>query len=261
MAKKDQQKEMSVEEKLRALYDLQLIDSRLDEIRNTRGELPLEVEDLSDDVAQMETRIQKIDEEIKELDGEIKLKKEAIKNSETLMKKYAKQQENVRNNREFDALAKEVEFQELEIQLSEKRIKEFNAKIDHKKQLQEEINTKLDSMKSHLNHKKAELDTIVKETEKEEEFLMKKSEEFSSILDERLFAAYKRIRSNMKNGLAVVPVNRNASVGSFFTIPPQRQMDIAQRKKIISDEHSGRILVDAELAQEEQEKIEALLNL
>lgn len=260
MAKKDQQKEMSVEEKLRALYDLQLIDSRLDEIRNTRGELPLEVEDLSDDVAQMETRIQKIDEEIKELDGEIKLKKEAIKNSEALMKKYAKQQDNVRNNREFDALAKEIEFQELEIQLSEKRIKEFNAKIDHKKQLQEEINAKLDSMRSHLEHKKAELDSIVKETEKEEEFLLKKSEEFSSVLDERLFTAYKRIRSNMKNGLAVVPVNRNASVGSFFTIPPQRQMDIAQRKKIISDEHSGRILVDAELAQEEQEKIEALLN-
>lgn len=260
MAKKDQQKEMSVEEKLRALYDLQLIDSRLDEIRNTRGELPLEVEDLSDDVAQMETRIQKFDEEIKELDGEIKLKKEAIKNSESLMKKYSKQQDNVRNNREFDALAKEVEFQELEIQLSEKRIKEFNAKIDHKKQMQEEINTKLDSMKSHLGHKKSELDSIIKETEKEEEFLLKKSEEFASVLDERLFTAYKRIRTNMKNGLAVVPVNRNASVGSFFTIPPQRQMDIAQRKKIISDEHSGRILVDADLAQEEQEKIEALLN-
>ncbi len=259
MAKKDQQKEMSVEEKLRALYDLQLIDSRLDEIRNTRGELPLEVEDLSDDVAQMETRIQKIDDEIKELDGEIKLKKEAIKNSEALIKKYAKQQDNVRNNREFDSLAKEVEYQELEIQLSEKRIKEFNVKIEHKKQIQEEINTKLDSMKSHLEHKKSELDAIIKETEKEEEFLVKKSEEFSGALEERLFNAYKRIRTNMKNGLAVVPVNRNASVGSFFTIPPQRQMDIAQRKKIISDEHSGRILVDAELAEEEKEKIDALL--
>ena len=259
MAKKDQQKEMSVEEKLRALYDLQLIDSRLDEIRNTRGELPLEVEDLSDDVAQMETRIQKIDDEIKELDGEIKLKKEAIKNSEALIKKYAKQQDNVRNNREFDSLAKEVEYQELEIQLSEKRIKEFNVKIEHKKQIQEEINAKLDSMKSHLEHKKSELDAIIKETEKEEEFLVKKSEEFSAALDERLFKAYKRIRTNMKNGLAVVPVHRDASVGSFFTIPPQRQMDIAQRKKIISDEHSGRILVDAELAQEEKEKIDALL--
>src|SRR5690606_3152687 len=174
MAKTVQQKEVSVEEKLRALYDLQLIDSRLDEIRNTRGELPLEVEDLSDDVAQMETRMSKIDEEIAELDGEIKLKKEAIKNSEALMKKYTKQQDNVRNNREFDSLAKEVEYQELEIQLSEKRIKEFNAKIEHKIQVKEEANSKFDSMKSHLDHKKSELDAIIKETEKEENFLIKK---------------------------------------------------------------------------------------
>jgi len=259
MAKKDQQKEMSVEEKLRALYDLQLIDSRLDELRNTRGELPLEVEDLSDDVAQMETRIQKIDDEIKELDGEIKLKKEAIKNSEALIKKYTKQQDNVRNNREFDSLSKEVEYQELEIQLSEKRIKEFNTKIEHKKQVQDEAKSKLESMAEHLGHKKSELDAIIKETEKEEEFLLKKSGEFSGVLDERLFKAYQRIRSSVKNGLAVVPVHRDASVGSFFTIPPQRQMDIAQRKKIISDEHSGRILVDGQLAEEEKEKIEALL--
>src|SRR5690606_8256665 len=160
MAKKDQQKEMSVEEKLRALYDLQLIDSRLDEIRNTRGELPLEVEDLSDDVAQMETRIHKIDEEIKDLEGEIKLKNEAIKNSEALIKKYAKQQDNVRNNREFDSLAKEIEFQELEIQLCEKRIKEFKAKIENKKQLQAEINIKLESMRTHLELKNSELDAI-----------------------------------------------------------------------------------------------------
>lgn len=259
MAKKDQQKEMSVEEKLRALYDLQLIDSRLDELKNTRGELPLEVEDLSDDVAQMETRIQKIDDEIKELEGEIKLKKEAIKNSEALIKKYTKQQDNVRNNREFDALSKEVEYQGLEIQLSEKRIKEFNSKIEHKNQVEEEAKSKLESMKNHLEHKKSELDAIVKETEKEEEFLIKKSGEFSSILEERLFKAYQRIRSSVKNGLAVVPVHRDASVGSFFTIPPQRQMDIAQRKKIISDEHSGRILVDSQLAEEEKEKIDKLL--
>lgn len=259
MAKTVQQKEASVEEKLRALYDLQLIDSRLDEIRNTRGELPLEVEDLSDDVVQMETRISKIDDEIAELEAEIKLKKEAIKNSEALMKKYTKQQDNVRNNREFDSLSKEVEYQELEIQLSEKRIKEFNAKIEHKNQVKEEAVSKLDGMKNHLGHKKSELDAIVKETEKEEDFLVKKSEEFSAALDERLLNAYKRIRVNVKNGLAVVPVHRDASVGSFFTIPPQRQMDIAQRKKIISDEHSGRILVDAELAQEERDRIDALL--
>lgn len=259
MAKTVQTKEMSVEEKLRALYDLQLIDSRLDEIRNTRGELPLEVEDLSDDVAQMETRIQKIDEEINELESEIKLKKEAIKNSEALIKKYTKQQDNVRNNREFDSLAKEIEFQELEIQLSEKRIKEFNAKIDHKNQVKSDALAKLESMKTHLEHKRSELDSIVKETEKEEEFLLQKSQEFSELIEERLLKAYNRIRSNVKNGLAVVPVYRDASVGSFFTIPPQRQMDIAQRKKIIFDEHSGRILVDSQLAEEEKEKIEGLL--
>src|SRR5690606_24017752 len=231
MAKKDQQKEMSVEEKLRALYDLQLIDSRLDEIRNTRGELPLEVEDLSDDVAQMETRIQKVEDEIKELEDEIKLKKEAIKNSEALMKKYTKQQDNVRNNREFDSLAKEVEYQELEIQLSEKRIKEFQTKIEHKKQVQEEINTKLDSMRSHLDHKKTELISIIKESEKEEVFLIKNSKEFCAVLVERLFKTYNRIRTNMKDGLVVVPVHRDATVCSFFTIPPQTQMDIALRKK------------------------------
>lgn len=259
MAKKVQQKEMSVEEKLRALYDLQLIDSRLDEIRNTRGELPLEVEDLSDDVAQMETRIQKIEDEIKDLEAEIKLKKEDIKTSEALMKKYAKQQDNVRNNREFESLAKEIEYQELEIQLSEKKIKEFNAKIVHKNASLDEIRERLNQMKDHLDHKKSELDSIVKETEKEEKFLIQKSEEFAEVLEERLLKAYRRIRSNMKNGLAVVPVYKNSSFGSFFQIPPQRQLDIAQRKKIISDEHSGRILVDAELAEEEEAKIEALL--
>ena len=154
-------KELSVEEKLRALYDLQLIDSRLDEIRNTRGELPLEVDDLSDDVAQMETRIQKVVDETKGLDEDIKLKKEAIKNAEALIKKYTKQQDNVRNNREFDALAKEVEYQGLEIELAEKRIREFTIKIQQKNSQIEDFNTKLASMKDHLGHKQAELDTIV----------------------------------------------------------------------------------------------------
>lgn len=260
MAKKVEQKEMSVEDKLRALYDLQLVDSRLDEIRNTRGELPLEVEDLSDDVIQMETRTKKIDAEIEELQAEIKVKKESIKTSEALIKKYTKQQDNVRNNREFESLSKEVEYQELEIELSEKKIKEYKAKIDHKKEVKTEALEKLDAMKDHLKHKKSELDTIVKATEKQEKFLIDKSEEFASKIDERLLKAYKRIRGSMKNGLAVVPVKRNASFGSFFTIPPQTQLDIAQRKKIITDEHSGRILVDAELAQEEKEKIDALLS-
>ena len=252
-------KEMSVEEKLRALYDLQLIDSRLDEIRNTRGELPLEVDDLSDDVAQMETRIQKVVDETKGLDEDIKLKKEAIKNAEALIKKYTKQQDNVRNNREFDALAKEVEYQGLEIELAEKRIREFTIKIQQKNSQIEEFNTKLASMKDHLGHKQAELDTIVKDTEKEESTLLKLSVDYSAKIEQRLLEAYTRIRNSVKNGLAVVAVERGASAGSFFTIPPQRQMDIAQRKKIITDEHSGRILVDLELALEEQEKMEIVI--
>lgn len=256
---KTKKSDVSVEEKLRALYDLQLIDSRLDEIRNTRGELPLEVEDLEDEIAGMEKRKEKINEENAELDKEIKARKEAIKHSEQLMKKYASQQDNVRNNREFEALAKEVEYQELEIQLSEKRIKEFKAKIDNKNETLAGIEEKLNSYKEHLSHKKSELDKIVKETEKEESTLLKKAEEFSENIDPRLLKAYKKIRAALKNGLAVVPVERGASAGSYFTIPPQRQMEIALRKKIITDEHSGRILVDAELAAEEREKMANIL--
>lgn len=252
-------KEMSVEEKLRALFDLQLIDSRLDEIKNTRGELPLEVEDLKDDVIQMETRIQKIVDETKGLEEEIKLKKEAIKNAETLIKKYTKQQDNVRNNREFDALAKEVEYQGLEIELAEKRIREFTIKIEQKNHQISEAESNLEAKKEHLSHKVVELDNIVKDTEKEENLLIKLSSEYSEKIEARLIEAYKRIRGSVKNGLAVVPVERGASAGSFFTIPPQRQMDIAQRKKIITDEHSGRILVDLELAEEERQKMESIL--
>ena len=256
---KTKKSDVTVEEKLRALYDLQLIDSRLDEIRNTRGELPLEVEDLEDEIAGMEKRKDKINEENAELDKEIKARKEAIKHSEQLMKKYASQQDNVRNNREFEALAKEVEYQELEIQLSEKRIKEFKAKIDNKNETLAGIEEKLNSYNEHLSHKKSELDKIVKETEKEESTLLKKAEEFSENIDPRLLKAYKKIRAALKNGLAVVPVERGASAGSYFTIPPQRQMEIALRKKIITDEHSGRILVDAELAAEEREKMANIL--
>ncbi|MDO5655382.1 MAG: hypothetical protein Q4G27_04505 [Flavobacteriaceae bacterium] len=253
--------EISIEDKLRALYDLQLIDSRLDEIRNTRGELPLEVEDLEDDIAGLEKRHQKINEEIQELDKEVKSRKEAIKHSEQLIKKYGSQQDNVRNNREFEALSKEVEYQELEIQLSEKRIKEFKAKIDHKNETIASIDEKLTSYRDHLSHKKSELDKIVKETEKEENNLMQKADEFAENIDPRLLKAYKKIRAALKNGLAVVPVERGASAGSFFTIPPQRQMEIALRKKIITDEHSGRILVDAELAAEERKKMADILGL
>lgn len=255
MAKK---KESTVEEKLRALYDLQLIDSRIDQIRNVRGELPLEVEDLEDEVAGLNKRIEKLDNELSLIEDQIKAKKIQIEESKASIKKYSEQQKNVRNNREFNALSKEVEFQELEIQLAEKNIREFKAQIEQKNEVISTTKERLGEREKHLKHKKSELDAILAETEKEEKALIKKSDDFEKEIDERLVKAYKRIRTNVRNGLAVVPIERGASGGSFFTIPPQVQVEIASRKKIITDEHSGRILVDSELALEEQEKMKSM---
>ena len=257
MAKK---KEISVEEKLRALYDLQLIDSRIDEIRNVRGELPLEVEDLEDEVAGLKTRISNLNQDTANLETDINNKKLAIEESNALMKKYDEQQKKVRNNREFDSLSKEIEYQDLEIQLAEKRIIEFKAKIAQKTEVIDATKEKLDKQEKHLSHKKAELDAILKETQKEEELLIQKSSEFSQTIDEHLFSAYTRIRTKVKNGLAVVAIERGASGGSYFTIPPQVQLEIANRKKITIDEHSGRILVDAALADEEKAKMDLLFS-
>lgn len=255
MAKK---KEITVEEKLRALFDLQLIDSRTDEIRNVRGELPLEVEDLEDEVAGLKTRIEKMQADLELVHAEIKNKKNAIEESKASIKRYAEQQKNVRNNREFNALSKEVEFQELEIELAEKNIKEFYAQIEHKNEVISQTEERVAEREKHLGHKKDELDAILKETEAEEKALMKKSEEYKKQIEERLVKAYNRIRANVKNGLAVVPIERGASGGSFFTIPPQVQVEIGARKKIITDEHSGRILIDEVLATEEREKMHDL---
>jgi len=251
-------KELSVEDKLRAIYDLQLIDSRIDEIRNVRGELPLEVEDLEDEVAGLSTRSEKLKGELETIEDLIKEKKNNIEEHKEAIKRYTKQQESVRNNREFNSLTKEVEFQELEIQLAEKQIKEMKASIEHKKEMIAQAKEKLEQKSSHLKHKKLELDDIMSETAKEEEFLTEKSKEYQDNIEERLLSAYKRIRSSVRNGLAVVSIERGASAGSFFTIPPQTQVEIASRKKIIIDEHSGRILVDAALADEEKEKMENL---
>ena len=251
-------KESTVEDKLRALYDLQLIDSRVDEIRNVRGELPLEVQDLEDEVLGLKTRMDKLKTDVETVNFEITAKKNLIDESKALMKKYSEQQKNVRNSREFNSLSKEVEFQELEIQLAEKNIKEFKAQIEQKKEVIAATKEKLSERESHLKHKKGELDAILAETEKEEKALLKKSEEYEDKIEDRLIKAYKRIRHNVKNGLAVVPVERGASGGSFFTIPPPVQVEIASRKKIITDEHSGRILVDPLLAEEEQDRMEKL---
>ncbi|WP_035335847.1 zinc ribbon domain-containing protein [Dokdonia sp. PRO95] len=255
MAKK---KEATVEEKLRSLYDLQLIDSRVDEIRNVRGELPLEVEDLEDEVAGLNKRIEKLENDLKLVDDSIKAKKIQIDDSKASIKKYSEQQKNVRNNREFNALSKEVEFQELEIQLAEKNIREYKAQIEQKGDVITQTKERLAERETHLKHKKNELDAILSETEKEEQALLAKSAEYETNIEERLVKAYKRIRSSVRNGLAIVPIERGASGGSYFTIPPQVQVEIAGRKKIITDEHSGRILIDSELANEQHEKMTKL---
>lgn len=257
MAKK---KELTIEEKLRALYDLQLIDSRVDEIRNVRGELPLEVRDLEDEVEGFKLRLQKMEDNLNEIDNQIKGKKNLIEEAKALIKKYNEQQKNVRNNREFNSLAKEVEFQDLEIQLAEKHIKEFKAQIEQKKEVIEATKERLKEREDHLKHKKGDLDAILAETQKEEDVLLQKSEEYKTKIEDRLANAYSRIRSSVKNGLAVVPIERGASGGSYFTIPPQVQVEIATRKKIITDEHSGRILVDAELAEEQKAKMDQLFS-
>lgn len=255
MAKKA---ELSVEERLRALYDLQLIDSRVDEIRNIRGELPLEVRDLEDEVEGLNTRLEKLNSTLELIDNDIKSKKNLMEEAKSLIKKYGEQQKNVRNNREFNSITKEIEFQELEIQLAEKHIKEYKVQIEQKKEVIAETKDRLKDRQTHLKHKKSELNAILKETEKEETALVAKSNEYQEQIDERLVSAYHRIRENVKNGLAVVAIERGASGGSFFTIPPQVQVEIASRKKVITDEHSGRILVDAQLAEEQKAKMEKL---
>ncbi len=251
-------KEVTVEERLRALYDLQLIDSRIDEIRNVRGELPLEVRDLEDEVAGLNIRLEKLASSLDVIDNDIVAKKNLIEEAKALIKKYSEQQKNVRNNREFNSLTKEVEFQELEIELAEKHIKEYRVQIEQKKEVIAETKERLKERENHLKHKKSELDAILAETQKEEEALIAKSEDYKEQIEDRLVAAYTRIRENVKNGLAVVAIERGASGGSFFTIPPQVQVEIASRKKIITDEHSGRILVDGILASEQKAKMEKM---
>lgn len=253
MAKKT---EATVEEKLRALYDLQLIDSKIDEIKNLRGELPLEVRDLEDEIAGLTTRVGKLQADLEATENNINQKKNLIEESKGLIKKYTSQQDNVRNNREYNSLSKEIEFQELEIQLAEKQIKELRAQIEHKSEVIYQSQERLNERENHLKHKKAELDNILGETEKEEQTLLKEVEKYKTKLESRLVNAYERIRKNVKNGQAVVTIERGASGGSFFSIPPQVQVEIAARKKIMTDEHSGRILIDAELAEEEQQKME-----
>jgi predicted nucleic acid-binding Zn-ribbon protein len=242
--------EISVEDRLRALYGLQLVDSEIDKIKTLRGELPLEVQDLEDEIAGLETRLGNLKDEVVNLEKAVATKHNEIAAAEALIKKYDDQQKNVRNNREYDSLSKEIEYQNLEIELYNKKIREFNIQIDEKKVVIAESETLLNERKTDLENKKSELDEIISDTQKEEEGLYKKSEKIESIIEERLLTAYKRIRSNARNGLAVVPVQRDACGGCFNQIPPQRQLDIKSRKKIIVCEYCGRILVDDEIIKE-----------
>jgi len=236
--------EISIEEKLKALYFLQKVHSGIDKIKILRGELPLEVQDLEDEIIGLETRIKNHQEEIKTFETAIGNKKNEINNSNGLIKKYTDQQNNVRNNREFDSLAKEIEFQTLEIELSEKRIREFTIQMNEKKSLIDQAKKLLDERKADLSNKTKELEDIISDTQKEEDGLNHKAHDFEVIIEPRLLNAYKRIRTNARNGLAVVTVQRDACGGCFNKIPPQRQLDIKSRKKIIVCEYCGRILVD-----------------
>src|ERR1039457_1924649 len=240
----DEKGEISIEKKLIALYNLQQIDSQVDKIRIIRGELPLEVQDLEDEIIGLETRIDNYVQEALALEKSITEKKNAIKDSQTLIKKYEDQQMNVRNNREYDSLTKEIEFQNLEIQLSEKRIREFQQAVATQKIEIEHYQKVLSDRKGDLEIKKNELDDIVAETEKEENALIRNSEENRKFVEERLITAYTRIRKNARNGLAVVQIERDACGGCFNKIPPQHQLDIRMHKKIIVCEYCGRILVD-----------------
>ncbi|SMO62077.1 hypothetical protein SAMN06265379_103404 [Saccharicrinis carchari] len=241
---------MSVEEKLKALYDLQKAATEVDQIRKLRGELPLEVQDLEDEIEGLETRISNYDNEVKALNNSIAEKKNDIKESGVLIAKYEAQQSNVRNNREFDSLSKETEFQKLEIELSEKRIKEFTADLAAKQSVIESSRQLLEDRKADLAAKKKELDDIVSETKQDEEKRLKKITQIEDRVEDRLLTAFKRIRANAVNGLAVVPVERDACGGCFNKIPPQRQLDIKSRKKVIVCEYCGRILVDNEIDQD-----------
>lgn len=241
----------SVEEKLKALFELQLIDSKIDKLRIIRGELPLEVQDLEDVVAGLETRFENYSAESKDLEQQVIEKQNAIKDHKANIKKYEAQLGKVKNNREYDAITKEIEFQNLEIQLCEKRTKEYKAIIFSKEDFLSKAEEDLKDKKKDLKVKKSELDEIIEETQKEEEDLMIQSEKRGKEIEARLINAYRRIRSNSRNGLAVVPIERDACGGCFNSIPPQRQSEIRLHKKIIVCENCGRILVEGELAGKE----------
>ena len=245
---KKQEQTASVEKRLKALYDLQTILSEIDRIKTIRGELPLEVKDLEDSIEGLNCRIENYTREIEELRKNLAAEKEKINNCNGLIARYKEQLDNVRNNREFDLLTKEVEFQTLEIELAEKHINDYNRAIENKTAEIGETKEKLADHAHILDEKKTELDEIVSETRQEEETLREKAKAIEPSIDERTLQAFKRIRKNARNGLGIVYVQRNACGGCFNRIPPQKQLEIRLHKKIIVCEYCGRIMIDPALA-------------
>ena len=247
MAKKDPT-DLSVEEKLKALYQLQTTLSGIDEKRALRGELPLEVQDLEDEIAGLTTRMEKIKTEIDEFKKAITQKKADITSAESSVERYKKQLDEVKNNREYDTLTKEIEFQSLEIELCNKKIKEALIKVEEKNADLAEADELIKDRTAALKEKKEELDEIMQETRDEEEKLKNKASELEGTIEPRLLSSFKRIRKNSRNGLGIVYVQRDACGGCFNKIPPQRQLDIKMHKKVIVCEYCGRIMIDPELA-------------
>ena len=239
---------LSVEERLKTLYQLQTLLSQIDRIKNLRGELPLEVKDMDDEVERLKTRIQKFKNEAEELRKGVAAKKVEIQNAQDAIAKYTEQQNNVRNNREFDLLSKEIEYQTLEIELSEKHLNENARLIDAKTTEIAATEETLADREHVLGEKKTELDEIVSETRQDEELLRTKAKELETKIDARTLTAFKRIRKNARNGLGIVYIQRSACGGCFNRIPPQKQAEIKMRKKVIVCEYCGRIMIDPELA-------------
>ncbi len=240
-------KDFSVEEKLTAVLALQKIDSKIDEIKTMKGELPMEVKDLEDEIEGLKVRLNNIDAEINSINAFIETKTNGKKDAQALIKKYEKQQDNVKNNREFEAINKEIEMQELEVKLNEKHIKDATFEQKDRMNARIKAEEKIKDVEESLDVKRKELERITADTEKEEKVLGKKSDEAKEKVDSRLLSAYERIRGSYKNGLAVVPIHRDSCGGCFNVIPPQRQSEIRQHKKIIVCEHCGRILVDSDM--------------
>lgn len=246
MAKKES--EISVESKLQTLYQLQTTLSAIDEKRALRGELPLEVQDLEDEIAGLKTRVEHIEGDINDFQQAVAQKQGEIKEAEESVERYKKQLDEVRNNREYDTLTKEIEFQSLEIELCNKKIKEANAKVEDKKRELVRTNDLINDRQQALDEKKSELDEIMQETREEEQALKAKAEDLETKIEPRLLSSFKRIRKNARNGLGIVYVQRDACGGCFNKIPPQRQLDIKMHKKVIVCEYCGRIMIDPELA-------------